>query len=537
MFKRLPTFSPLALDRLTLAAGATILVGAAAIAVVQWGAQQDDHQNANILSMVLGGVSVIAALVLLQLAAIRRGRFWRLPIAVALVVAVAAAVLEYDGFSGEILPQFRFRFAGDPELPTVAPIPTAEGASIDPAFDSLGLLGTDRSGRTSRRRFAIPTDPAAVQVLWNQGIGEGWASFAVAGDRAVTLEQRQDLECVTCYRLSDGKLVWNVNHRARHAETFGGVGPRSTPTIDSGRVYAQGATGRVWCIDLRSGERVWTVDLLELAGWDQAASEAKLTWGRSGSPLIAEGLCIVPYGGPDTIAATGRTLIALDADSGEVRWTAGHDQPSYASPDLVTLAGVRQIVSVNEATITGHAPDDGQLLWEFTWQGGSNGAANCAKVVLAGPDRFLVGKGYGGGSALVEISRNDDGTWAADPIWESTRVLKTKFTHAVVCGDTAYALSNGSLEAVSVSDGERLWIQPRRSRFGQGQILIAEDTIVAQTEPGDVVLAAVNPQAYEELIRIPALEAKTWNIPTLAGRYLLVRNDRQAICLALPPRP
>jgi len=133
-------------------------------------------------------------------------------------------------------------------------------------------------------------------VIWNQGIGEGWSSFAVAGDRAVTLEQRGELECVTCYRLVDGQLLWNVNHHARHEETFGGVGPRSTPTIHDGRVYAQGATGRVWCIDLPSGQVVWTVDLLEYShrcgavpagakrpSGNLSATTIALTWLRGGS--------------------------------------------------------------------------------------------------------------------------------------------------------------------------------------------------------------------------------------------------------------
>ena len=43
-----------------------------------------------------------------------------------------------------------------------------------------------------------------------------------------------------------------------------------------------------------------------------------------------------------------------------MRWTAGEDQISYASPGLMTLAGQRQIVSVNEKTISGHQVDDGK---------------------------------------------------------------------------------------------------------------------------------------------------------------------------------
>ncbi len=154
-------------------------------------------------------------------------------------------------------------------------------------------------------------------------------------------------------------------------------------------------------------------------------------------------------------------------------------------------------------------------------------------VVPAGENRFLIGKGYGGGSGLYEVT-GFEGQWNAREVWKSNRVLKTKFTHAAVVGDTAFAISNGSLEAVSVADGERLWIQSRRTRLGQGQILVAGDVIIGQAEAGDVVLVAADPTEYRELLRLPALNSKTWNVPTLAGRHLLVRNDREVICFLLP---
>ncbi|MGI9472783.1 MAG: PQQ-binding-like beta-propeller repeat protein, partial [Rubripirellula sp.] len=396
------------------------------------------------------------------------------------------------------------------------------------------FLGTERTGVIADREFSVPESMSEVETLWDQGIGDGWSSFAVAGDRAVTLEQREDLEAVTCYRLSDGELLWMVDHKARHQNALGGVGPRSTPTIVGDRVYAQGGTGTVWCIDLISGETIWTVDLLELAGWDQIESEAAITWGRAGSPLVTEeGLCVVPYGGPELNVETGRSLLAVDAKTGETVWTAGEDQISYASPGLLTLDGEQQIVSVNEKTISGHRIQDGRVLWETDWFGESNGGANCAMAIPAGDNRFLIGKGYGGGSALFEVKLND-GTWTVEPLWESNRILKTKFTHAAVKGDTAYAISNGALEAVAIDSGERLWVQSRRVRFGQGQILLVDDTIIGQTEPGDVVFVAADPSEYRELFRMPALTSKTWNIPTIAGRHLLIRNDRQAICFRLP---
>lgn len=526
-------------SRRSLIAVATV---GAVIGLLQWTAPNFDHQIANLLSMALVALLVIYLAYQAHRTSSAAGHRWRVPVAVAGLIGILVLLFEPDGYSGEMVPQFRYRFGQRHELKAVngeESVGKAGSAESLALADSPQFLGPNRNGVIDQRKFALPSSPDQVRVLWDQGIGKGWASFAIAGDRAVTLEQRDDLECVTCYRLADGELLWMQSHEAYHAHSLGGAGPRTTPCIQGGRVFAQGSTGFVWCLNLETGEPLWTVDLLKMAGWEQLESDTAIAWGRAGSPVVVDGLCIVPFGTPVDLQNPNRgsrSLIALDAATGEVRWKAGSDQISYASPVVMELAGQRQIVSVNEKTITGHLIDSGNVLWSFDWLGASNSNANCTMAVPAGEDRFLIGKGYGGGSALVELSNDNSNGFSAEAVWQSYRVLKTKFTHACVDGDVAYALSDGSLQAVSLNEGERLWMQPRSARFGQGQILLIDDVIVAQAEAGDLAFVRANPDRYDELLRIPALDFKTWNIPTVAGRHLLVRNDRQAICYLLPAK-
>ncbi|TWU22521.1 outer membrane biogenesis protein BamB [Novipirellula galeiformis] len=510
-----------------------------------------DHQNANLFSFGVIGVALLILLTQLFRLAQNHGHRLLVPIAVVVVTALLATLIRFDGFSGEMMPQFKPRFwnGNQPERPSLVTgslqtlTPLEESESTVALEGSSGFLGNNRTGFIAQRHFQVPRSEAEVEVLWNQGIGEGWSGFAIANDRAITLEQRDQIESVSCYRLGDGSLLWGVNHQARHEHPLGGIGPRSTPTIVGDRVYALGATGKLWCIDLNTGEEIWTADLLELAGWNQTQSETAIPWGRSASPLIVDGLCVVPFGGsrdpaipPSDLAKSGRSLIAFDAASGEIRWTAGEDQISYASPITLTLGGERQLVSVNETTISGHRIQDGFPLWSIEWPGQTNTSANCSTVTPAGVNRFLVGKGYGGGSALAEVKRDSDATWNAQSVWRSGRILKTKFADTVVVGETAYALSNGSLEAVAIDDGKRRWQQPRGERSGQGQILVCEDTIVVQNETGEILFVELNEDRYSVLLRLSALDSKTWNVPTIAGRHLIVRNDREVICFLLPER-
>lgn len=507
----------------------------------------NDNSVRNAVSLAAFGAAVVAAAVwVFRVTARRTSPLWAALLTLALL-ASPAAFFRLRGFTGEIVPLVEYRFARGRDLPSVvrrdasseadrvgdSGLPMQLAASDFPQF-----LGPSRNAVLAQREFAVPTGDAKVQ--WRQPIGDGWAGFAVAGDRCVTLEQRGGEECVTCYRVSDGDLLWMHCETARHESAFGGIGPRSTPTIADGRVYTQGAVGSVCCFDLAGGELIWQQNLIDLAGWTQKDSEGPIAWGRAGSPLIVDDLCILPFGGPDDWAAkgdfAGRSLIAFSTDDGSIRWTAGGDQISYASPMRMTLAGVDQIVSVNERTVTGHTIDDGTVLWQADWKGESNGRANCAAALPVDENAFLVGKAYGTGSAVMEITREQDDLQVSSR-WRESRVLKTKFTHACIRDGFAYGLSDGTFECVDLSDGRRVWAQSRGSRYGHGQVLLVDDVLVVQTESGEIAFVAARPDRFEELATLPGLSGKTWNVPTISGRTLLVRNDSEAACYRLPQAP
>ena len=370
---------------------------------------------------------------------------------------------------------------------------------------------------------------------WKQRIGAGWSSCAVVGNYAVTQEQHDENELVTCYDIRTGELLWTHADHVRFdpggGGSFGGVGPRATPTIFAGRVYSHGATGIVNCLDAATGELVWSHDTCA------EFQVENLIWGKAASPIIVGERVVVSVGDaqanvlPES-SGKGNSLVAYDRSTGEAAWTAGDRRSAYATPVLTTLAGVEQVLVVNEDFITSHRAQDGAVLWEHPWPGKSDADATATQPVPVGDDRVFLSKGYGIGAELIQVAHAGE-TWQVETIWKKT-LMKTKMCNVVLRDGFVYGLDEVNLQCLELATGKPQWKKRRQPSFGHGQVLLVGEHLLLLTEEGEVILAAADPEEYRELGQFQALEGVTWNNPTLVGELLLVRNAEWAACFELP---
>ena len=373
------------------------------------------------------------------------------------------------------------------------------------------------------------------QEMWRKKIGAGWSAFAIVGDYAVTQEQRGEQEFVTCYEVRSGDIVWThadpVRWDPRGTGSMGYVGPRATPTVHEGRVYSLGATGILNCLEATCGRMVWSHDTLAKHG------ATNVNWGKACSPLIVDKTVVVSVGGEQD-----QSLVAYDVESGDVAWAAGTYQSSYASPVLAQIAGKTQVLSVDQGFVTAHDATNGEFLWEYEWPSDSGGdAATSQPVPLAG-DRVFFSKGYGHGSALVQITRDESDGWLARPLWKKSRqygqlpVMKTKMGNVLIRDGYVYGLDDVNLQCIELETGKKRWKKRRTPKFGHGQVMLIGDAILVLTELGELVLVEPSPEKYKELTSFRAFpdDQITWNNPAFAPPYLLVRNAEEAACYELP---
>ena len=203
--------------------------------------------------------------------------------------------------------------------------------------------GPNRDGKLAN--FTAPKAwPKTLTKKWSAEVGTGVSSPVQAGDKLYAFGKIGGEEVTTCLDAANGKPLWQDKYPTgpvnKIANTYSG--PRSTPTVADGKIFTVGVNGTVSCLDAASGKVVWRKETNE-----------KPTFNASTSPLVADGKCIVFL----------NALTAFDVASGDIKWKGPTGAP-YGSPVLMTVDGVKQIVTPTVDSLVGAGLADGKVLWQ-----------------------------------------------------------------------------------------------------------------------------------------------------------------------------
>jgi outer membrane protein assembly factor BamB len=259
-------------------------------------------------------------------------------------------------------------------------------------------------------------------------------------------------------------------------------------------------------LDEATGKVIWRTNILADAKADN------LPWGMSAAPLVVgDGVVVLPGGSPN------QSVVSYDRATGKKLWSTLGDVQAYSSPMLVTLLGVPQIIFFSASRLVGLSLDGSKELWAYPWPV-MNGI-NASQPMAIDDSRVFLSSSYGGGAAVIELSRDADRVSVRE-VWRNSR-MKNRFSSSVLHDGIIYGLDESILAAIDAGTGELKW---KGGRYGYGQLLLADGHLIVLTENGDLALVRATPDRHEELTRFHVLDGKTWNVPAIAGGYLLVRN-------------
>jgi hypothetical protein len=439
-----------------------------------------------------------------------------------------SALIRHDGVWGDFGNVYNWRwtktqedlFLAERGNPILEPVSHELGESFAAAIANPewpGFRGADRSAIYRGPAISSDWDSHEPELIWKVSVGPGWTSFVVAGELLITQEQRGDEESVVCYDADTGEEVWIYSIKSRFEESLGGPGPRATPTLVNGQLFAYGANGNLVRLDPKTGARIWE------AGVAKLAERRPPSWGFSSSPLVVGSSVIVHAGGTDD-----KGVFAFDVETGQVNWRAASGDHTYSSPQLSAINGNEFVVMLTNKGAEVLDPETGEIRLSYSW---NTGGYRALQPTFVSADSFLLPTDGGNGIRCVRITSNE-GEMEATEVWTKT-TMKTDFNDMVFYKDHLYGFDGAIFSCINAQTGERAW---KGGRYGKGQVLLLENSglLLVASEKGDAVLIKPDPSGHQEVAKFRAIEGKTWNHPVVVGDRLFIRNGQQAACYRLP---
>ena len=380
------------------------------------------------------------------------------------------------------------------------------------ASDWPRFLGPGGAGTSADTGINEAWNEKAPKELWRLPLtDDGHAGPSVAAGKLYIVDHKGANDVVRALDLNTGEQVWSFEYPEGGGSNHGFA--RATPTIDNGKVYTLSRSGLLHCLAADDGKKIWGRNII--ADFKGRVPQ----WLVAMSPVIDGDKLIVAPGGPNAL------IVALNKNTGETIWAGGgSDKVSYATPLVATIGGKKQYVIFASPSVLGIDSENGKVLWRLPWQ--TRRGINVA-VPLAFKNSVFIASGYRKGCALVRV-----GPGRAEKVWENNE-MQAHFNSPITHEGHVYGTGDpGFLMCMDPNTGKTLWKQPG---FEKGGILVIDGTIIAlDGKNGDVIMAALTPQAYKELGRIKApLGGRSWTPPIVADGKLVIRNMKAIACFDL----
>jgi outer membrane protein assembly factor BamB len=413
-------------------------------------------------------------------------------------------------------------------------------------------VGPQRDGVWRENGIVEKFSAEGPKVRWRVPIGGGYSGPAVANGRVYVMDRRlapgssnpgnafsrgeiPGSERVLCLNEADGKVLWQHEYDCRYTVSYA-AGPRATPAVVGGKVYTLGSEGNLFCLNAETGAVLWARDFKKDLG-------AKTPmWGFAGHPLVDGNKVICLAGGEGSIA------VAFDKETGKELWRAlSAQEPGYAPPMIYEFAGKRQLIIWHPEAVNGLDPETGKVFWTHRQAPPVRAGMTIPFPRKIGDLLFLTS--FYNGSLLLRVDSDEPSV-----VWQSKKVSEkdTDGLHSVMAtplienGHIYGPCSYGQFRCLKLETGERLWetfapTSGKSERWGHAFVVKQGDRAFLFSEKGELIIAKLSPEKYEEIGRAKLLEPDNqdprrpvvWSHPAFANRSVYARNDHEIVCVSL----
>ena len=384
-------------------------------------------------------------------------------------------------------------------------------------------LGPDRDGIAVGERVPVPKAGEVFPTNWKMALGEGWAAPVVVGGKVVIHHRPGAEESIDCLEDSSGKLLWRYSFPSGYRDGFGmAEGPRSTPTIAGGKVFAYGPQGLLHCLDFANGKLRWSVNVA------REFNSPKGFFGRCSSPLVVGELVMIDVGGP------GAGVVAFDAGTGKPRWKSGDYENDYSSPVHARIGDLSCALFFLRDGFLGLNVKTGKELFFERFRSPINASVNAATPLLVGNTVFVTSCYDVGGAAWL-LKPNGEAGVGVETLWKKGNLLDGHYATPVHRDGYLYGFHGRQergpeLRCVSLADGSVQWTS---GRMESGNLLLADGKLITLTEDGELLLAPASRKGFTVVHRQQILGLETRAHFAISNGKLFARDKRRLVCLQL----
>jgi outer membrane protein assembly factor BamB len=382
------------------------------------------------------------------------------------------------------------------------------GVTVLQAADWPQWQGPDRTRLSKETGLLKQWPPSGPPVVWTAtGLGAGYGSMAVAGDRVFVQGARGRNSFVIALNRADGKEVWSKSLGTQQTNDRGS-GPRGTPTVDGDRLYVLTENGDLACLKT-DGTAVWQRNIL------REFNGRQISWLISESPLIDGPHIVVSPGGHEA------GMVKLDKMTGTTVWTAKDlsDPAGYSSIIAADVQGVRTYMTFTATAGVGVRASDGKVM--FRYPNAANNVANITTPIFSN-NRVFFTSAYGTGGGLLDLTVQNGEVKAKEAYF--TREMKNHHGGVVLVDGYLYGYNDLILTCLEFATGKMMW---RDRSVGKGSVTFADGHLYVQGENNLFGLAEATPSGYREKGRfsIPDKGYPSWAHPVVSDGRLYVRNQ------------
>lgn len=396
-----------------------------------------------------------------------------------------------------------------------------QATTFSHAGDWPQILGPDRNGIANSEKLLAQWPADGPAEVWSRAVGQGFAGVAIKAGVLVLFHRQGEAEIVEALAAATSKVLWMQSFPCDYQSGMSSdSGPRCVPLIADGKIYVFGAQGDLRCVDLKTGDPVWSRDT-----WtDFSAPEGY--FGAGSSPVLFQDRLIVNVGGRNNAG-----VVAFSTKDGSTLWQNIDDTASYSSPIVANINGTQHAIVVTRLKTVSLNPLDGKLRFQFPF-GMRGPTVNGATPVMMGGNLF-VSSSYRVGSVWAKVSDA-----SVDVQASQEKLLATQYATPIAHDGLLFAVDGrqdtgaATLKCIDPAAEKVLWEQ---DGFDYGTLVKVNNDLLFLTNGGELIRFAANAKKYSEQQRCSILNSapRGYRLPAISNGRLYVRDNAMLKCLQI----